>query len=203
MITLGIDTSMNDVSFAIVNNSQILAEFRGDLGRNLVDRISEIFVDLFQKASIKVSDIERCAIVVGPGSFTGLRIGIAFTKGLFACSNVKIIAFSSLECIARSYERIGNICVILDARQGEVFFAGFNNEDGFKRIYDDERIPLETALEKCTKDSNVIYSVDVEKIAGNRGAVIAKIAAESQNLMTIDEVFPNYMQLSYAERQKR
>jgi tRNA threonylcarbamoyl adenosine modification protein YeaZ len=222
MIVLGIDTSMDVASFAIVENSSVLAEFNGSLGRNLVDNISGIFADLFERAKVKASDIQRCAIVAGPGSFTGLRVGIAFAKGLFAFSNVKVASVSSLECIARSSKKNGNISVILDARQNEVFFAKFNAENGFSRIFDEEKISFEAALERCEKNDSVIYSFlgfsdsplkkipqffensfEVEEVAKNRGEVAAKIAAECENLMTIDDIFPNYMQVSYAERQKK
>ncbi|MDR0303804.1 MAG: tRNA (adenosine(37)-N6)-threonylcarbamoyltransferase complex dimerization subunit type 1 TsaB [Chitinispirillales bacterium] len=221
MIVLGIDTSMSEVSFALVENSEVLAEFCGDLGRNLVDKISGIFTDLLKKANIKASDIRRCGIVAGPGSFTGLRIGIAFAKGFFADSDVQVKSVSSLECIARSSGKIQKVSVFLDARRNEVFFARFNMQNGFMRIFDEKRISFESAIEMCEKTDDVIYSFsgfsdsalkkipqffensfEVEKLAKNRGEVAAKIAAESENLMTIDDVFPNYMQVSYAERQK-
>ncbi|MCL1946040.1 MAG: tRNA (adenosine(37)-N6)-threonylcarbamoyltransferase complex dimerization subunit type 1 TsaB [Chitinivibrionia bacterium] len=195
MITLGIDTSLDDVSFAIMENSTVLAEFNENLGRNLADKISEIFLELFKKAKVKIEDISRCGIVVGPGSFTGLRIGIAFAKGLFANSNVKIISVSSLECIARSCAKIGNISVVLDARQGEVFFAKFNNENEFVRLCDDKRI----SFEEAQKNENIIQAPNFAK---NRGEFAAKIAAESEIFLTIDDIFPNYMQVSYAERSK-
>jgi len=213
---------MDAASFAIIENSSVLAEFNSILGRNLVDNISGIFAGLFEKAKLKASDIQRCAIVTGPGSFTGLRVGIAFAKGLFAFSNVKAASVSSLECIARSSKKNGNISVILDARQNEVFFAKFNAGNGFSRIFDEEKISFEAALEKCEKTDSVIYSFlgfgdsplkkipqffensfEAEEVAKNRGEAAAKIAAESENLMTIDDVFPNYMQVSYAERQKK
>ena len=196
MITLGIDTSLDDVSFAILDGLTVLAEYNENIGRNLADKISEIFLELFKEAKVKADDFERCGIVVGPGSFTGLRIGIAFAKGLFANSNAKITPISSLECIARSCAKIGNISVILDARQGEVFFAKFNNENGFVCLCEDKRIALEEAL----KNENII---EAPNFAKNRGEIAAKVAAESEKLLTIDDIFPNYMQVSYAERCKK
>lgn len=200
MITLGIDTSLNDVSFAIVENTSVFAEFNDNTGRNLVDKISGVFINLFEKANIRINDIERCGIVVGPGSFTGLRIGIAFAKGLFADSDVKFAPVSSLECIAGSSGKTGNISVISDARQDEVFFARFNNESEFVRICEDVRIPFEEALKRCAENDNIIYSTEAANLAKNRGVIAAKIAVESKNLMTINDIFPNYMQVSYAER---
>ena len=196
MITLGIDTSLDDVSFAILDGLTVLAEYNENIGRNLADKISGIFLELFNEAKVKADDFERCGIVVGPGSFTGLRIGIAFAKGLFADSNVKIAPVSSLECIARSCAKTGNVSVILDARQGEVFFAKFNNENGFVRLCEDKRISIEEAL----KNENII---EAPNFAKNRGEIAAKIAMESKELLTIDDIFPNYMQVSYAERCKK
>lgn len=228
MITLGIDTSLSTVSFAIVKDSKIVAEFNGDIGRNLADNIGEITRDLLEKAKISVKNIDRCGIVVGPGSFTGLRIGIAFAKGLFADTNAEIAAVSSLECAAKTlcgnaqYNKTGEIAVFLDARQDEVFFAKFEKKENgdFIRKSADERVLFDTAIEKCAKNNAVVYSFsgnnnslikqvlqkfesfEAETLVG-RGAVAAKIAETSENLQTIDEIFPNYMQVSYAERCKK
>jgi len=207
MITLGIDTSLSNVSFAVVKDSQVLAEFNGDIGRNLADRIGEIITNLLKKAEVSVREIDRCGIVVGPGSFTGLRIGIAFAKGLFADSNAKIIAVSSLECALKSSD---SSAVFFDARQDEVFFKKNKNE---------ERILFENAVKQIDKSNKIVYSfsgnssspikkllqnfecVEAETLK-NRGAVAAKIAEKSEHLQTIDEIFPNYMQISYAERMR-
>jgi len=219
MITLGIDTSLSNVSFAILKNSQKdapLAEFNGDAGRGLADKIGEITKKLLDTAGICAGKIERCGIVAGPGSFTGLRIGIAFAKGLFADSEAKICAVSSLECAAKSSGKLGEVAVFFDARQDEVFFAKFRNNE---RISPDERLNFEKALEKCGENDTIIYSLsgnsnspikkilrdfeclEAEALVG-RGAVAAKIAENCENLQTIDEIFPNYMQISYAERCK-
>lgn len=205
MITLGIDTSLSSVSFAIVKDSQVLTEFNGDVGRNLTDKIGEIITDLLKKAEVSVREIDRCGIVVGPGSFTGLRIGIAFAKGFFADSSTKICAVSSLECAKKSSN---SSVAIFDARQNEVFFVKNRRED---------RMPFEKAAEQLEKTDRIVYSFsgnsnsplkkllhDFEcieaEILMNRGAVAAKNAEKSMSLQTIDEIFPNYMQVSYAER---
>ena len=216
MITLGIDTSLSRISLAMSKNTAILAEFNEDVGRGLADKIGEITKNLLQTAGVSAGEIERCGIVVGPGSFTGLRIGIAFAKGFFANSEAKICAVSSLECAAKSSGKSGETAVFFDARQDEVFFAKFKNNE---RISEDERLTFEKALEKCGKNDTIIYSLsgnsnspikkilqdfecfEAETLAG-RGAVAADIAQKCENLLSIDEIFPNYMQVSYAERMR-
>ena len=203
MIALGIDTSMPIVSFAVVKDGQLLSHFNEDVGRNLADKISEIIKDVMNRANVKLHEIERCGIVVGPGSFTGLRIGLAFAKGFFAGADTKIASVSSLECIARSSGKVGNISVFSDARQGEVFFAKFSNDGGFIRLSNDERILREEALLKCESDDKIIEISENLSLSQTCGETAAKIALQSFDLTTVDEVFPNYMQVSYAERCKK
>ncbi|MCL2845629.1 MAG: tRNA (adenosine(37)-N6)-threonylcarbamoyltransferase complex dimerization subunit type 1 TsaB [Chitinivibrionia bacterium] len=203
MITLGIDTSMSVVSFAVARDGCTLARFNEDVGKNLADKISNIIKELLISANVESSEIERCGIVVGPGSFTGLRVGIAFAKGLFAGADTKIASISSLECIARSSGETGNICVFSDARQGEVFFAKFRNDGEFVRLSDDERILREEALSRREVGDKTIELSDELSLSQTCGETAANIALSCQNLTTIDEVFPNYMQVSYAERCKK
>jgi len=215
MISFGIDTSLSSVSFAIRQNGAVLAEFESDAGRGLADKIGEIMKNLLNTAKISAGDIQRCGLITGPGSFTGLRIGIAFAKGFFADSSAEITEISSLECAAKTYGK-GNVSVLFDARQDEVFFARFE-ENG--RISEDERISFEKALEKCAENDTIIYSFsgnsnspikqilskfecfEAETLAG-RGITAAEISEKSGVLRTIDEVFPNYMQVSYAEKMR-
>jgi len=203
VIALGIDTSMSVASFAVVSDGQILAQFNEDVGRNLADKISDIIKNLLEAARVKICEIERCGIVVGPGSFTGLRVGVAFAKGFFAGGDTKIASISSLECIARSSGETGNITVLSDARQGEVFFAKFKNDGKFVRLSDDERILREEALLKCKVGDKIIELSDELSLLQTCAETAAKIALCSSDLTTIDEVFPNYMQVSYAERCKK
>ena len=201
MTAFGIDTSMSVVSFAVVEDDRVLACFNEDVGRNLTDKISQITKSLLEKSKKKISDIDRCGIVVGPGSFTGLRVGTAFAKGLFAGAKTKIAPVSSLECIARASGEKGNVCVLSDARNGEVFFAKFAISDEFVRLCDERRISREEALEKIDEGDKIIE--EPFNLAQICGETLAKLALETQNLTAIEDVFPNYMQVSYAERCKK
>lgn len=94
--------------------------------------------------------IERIGVTVGPGSFTGLRVGLAFALGLGAARNVPVIGISSLDALAASVEADGLVAAAIDARRGQVYMRLF--KDGIA-LAEPEALSIEAAREKIVAEA--------------------------------------------------
>jgi tRNA threonylcarbamoyladenosine biosynthesis protein TsaB len=131
MRVLGIDTATWTASVGVVADDEVLAErsLAGSPthGLSLVPLIEATLSD----ARLRLSDVHGLAVSIGPGSFTGLRVGLSTAKGLaFACA-VPLVGVATLEALALAAEtRDGFVCPMLDARKSEVYTALFRMEHG-------------------------------------------------------------------------
>ena len=143
MRILGVDTSTTSASVALIEDDQLIAE-AGDGREPSIGLISargnhsETVLPLIQavldKSDCRLADLNAIAIAIGPGSFTGLRIGLALVKGLAYDGNLPVIGVPSLEAqAARVRAFAGLICPLLDARKEEVYTAVFDRRDGILR----------------------------------------------------------------------
>ena len=131
MKILGIDTSSNPASVAVTEGDRVIAEAKTvDKSKRSIDILPLIDTVLTQ-SGISLGEVDVYAVAIGPGSFTGLRIGLALCKG-FALANKKpVVGVSTLKSIARSSGLEGRIAVLMDARRNEVYcglFEAKNNE---------------------------------------------------------------------------
>jgi len=108
---------------------------------------------LFNSLRISAADIGLFACAVGPGSFTGVRIGVSTIKGLAFGRGAPCAAVSTLEALAEATAPLrGLSCAVMDARRGQVYTSVFDSRDGTpKRLTPDEAIPLDTLAEKLRK----------------------------------------------------
>src|SRR5208283_5385388 len=123
---LGLDTASATASLAIVAHGKILAEqsrSASSHGAELPAAVSE----LLAQAHISLKDLQGVAVGIGPGSFTGLRVGIAYAKGLILALRCALIGIPTFDCLAlAAFEWVSApegslICPIVDARKGEVY----------------------------------------------------------------------------------
>ena len=106
---------------------------------------------LLTGAGLLVRDIDRVALVRGPGSFTGLRIGMAYAKGLCAGLGVELVVMSTLELLAMPSLREGDtVCPLIDARKGEVYGAVYRPLEGGAPF------PGDTLVEACARNPRAI-----------------------------------------------
>ncbi|HEV7554556.1 MAG TPA: tRNA (adenosine(37)-N6)-threonylcarbamoyltransferase complex dimerization subunit type 1 TsaB, partial [Kofleriaceae bacterium] len=127
MIVLGLDTATKIGSVAIVRDGELLAEARAESkshGTELLPMIDEVCA----RAKVRPRELDAIAIGAGPGSFTGLRIGMATAKGIAFAAGRPLWAVSSLAAIAHDIGGDDPIACVLDARRGEVF-AGIYKRD--------------------------------------------------------------------------
>src|ERR1700756_1830686 len=128
MLILGVDTSGKDGSIALVEFEQgsartmeVVALEGGTFSAQLVPQIS----DTLNRHGLTKQNIDGFAVVSGPGSFTGLRVGLAAIKALAEVLRKPIAALSLLEAIAGIYGKDGELTVALDAGRGEVYAGSF------------------------------------------------------------------------------
>lgn len=136
MKLLAIDTSTNYLSLALMKDGKIIGKFhrRSDMRHSslLVPMIDK----LLKKSGSKIKDIDAFCISVGPGSFTGLRIGVTTVKGLSYCLKKPIVAVPTLDVIAANVKNFsGVICPVLNARKNKVYACIYESDGkAIKRI---------------------------------------------------------------------
>lgn len=150
MRLLGVDTATGSLSVGLVENGCVLAEITLKTGRTHATHIMEVIHHVIALPGLRAKDIDGFAVVKGPGSFTGLRIGISTVKGLALASGKPVVGISSLEALAVQCAFFPHlVCPILDARKGEVYSGVFRCcGNGLKR----ERVEMVGPIEKAIAD---------------------------------------------------
>lgn len=124
MKILAVDTATKTCSTAIVCDDAVLAETVLDRGETHTRVLMKIIHDMLLDAGIRMTDIDGFAVTIGPGSFTGLRIGLATVKGLAFAAGKPIAGISTLDALAAPFgDATGHVCAMIDARRGEVYTA--------------------------------------------------------------------------------
>ncbi len=131
MRILAVDTATTSCSVAIVDKTSLLSEFILDREETHSKHLMDMIKASLRMSGLNFSDLDGFAVTRGPGSFTGLRIGISTIKGLAVASEKPVVGVSSLKALAFqvSYSR-DLLCPILDARKGEVYFSRYKFLNG-------------------------------------------------------------------------
>ena len=130
MIILAIDTVTDAVSVAIANGKKLLASAHVSSNRRHVELLAPIIESICKQADISLREIDVVSVDVGPGLFTGMRVGIATAKTISQALDVPIVGISSLDVLARSVsttERV--VLATIDARRGELYWAMYRNDN--------------------------------------------------------------------------
>ncbi len=122
MIILALDTCMAACSAAVVADGQVLAALSEPMMRGHQERLALMAQEVLAGAGVKPKDIGRVAVTIGPGSFTGLRVGVAFAKGFAAALGIPCVGVGSLEALAACAPQTGGPMVaVIDANRGQVY----------------------------------------------------------------------------------
>lgn len=227
MVILGIDSSAVSASAAIVKDGKLLSEAFLNVGLTHSVTLLSLIKQSVEGAGISVADLDAVAVTNGPGSFTGVRIGVATAKGIAQPENIKCVPVSTLEAIA--YPLIDNDCIavsVMDARCNQVYCALFRCENGrMMRLTEDDAISLDSLCEILKSYNEKIVLIgdgadisykylendipELKKASSlikyQRASSVAFIASErlvnNDNIKTPDELVPSYLRLSQAERE--
>ena len=150
MKVLGIDTATSILGIALRVDGETVEQVLYRQARNHDAMLTPAVRDLLASHSLRVRDLEAVALSIGPGSFTGLRIGLSFVKGLVFGTNVKVVTVPTLEALARTLrnERRDLLpvecAIVLPGRKGEVFWGKFRlSNDGVEQARQTELVSVE------------------------------------------------------------
>ncbi|MDO8536109.1 MAG: tRNA (adenosine(37)-N6)-threonylcarbamoyltransferase complex dimerization subunit type 1 TsaB [Candidatus Omnitrophota bacterium] len=206
---LAIDTSTDYLSLAILKDGSLVAKFHKKADRRHSILLVPTIDKLLKKAGLKIKDIDCFAISVGPGSFTGLRIGVTVAKGLAYALKKKIAAVPTLDVIADNAKSFkGIVCPVLDARKNKVY-ACIYKSDGkkIKKISRYLLLPLDELLKKISKYDKVLFlgdyptgAVGFHRAGGidwhPKAEVVAKLGAEyfrNRKFVKPEDLEPMYL----------
>ncbi len=228
MLLLAFETSAKAASVALHDGSKLLGESYQNTGLTHSQTLMVMAEDLLKQCGLKPQDVTAVAVAEGPGSFTGVRIGVAAAKGFAWGMEIPCYGVSTLEAMARSLGAFdGVICPVMDARRSQVYNALFYANQGIlERVAPDRAISLEdleTELKKYEKpiflvgDGSILcyntLSTAVSQLIlppehrmHQRATGVALIAAEQTAAGIAPsgaDLTPNYLRLSQAEREKQ
>lgn len=145
MLILAIDSTATVASVALVSEGKILSEYTVNAGNTHSVTLLPMIEHMLKTTGTELADIDLFAASVGPGSFTGVRIGTACIKGLAQFSGKPCVGVSTLEALAHNLRGSGSvICPCMNARRGQVYTAVFEDgPDGISRLTPDMAISVE------------------------------------------------------------
>ncbi len=227
MLILAFETSAKAAGAALHDGSKLLAESYQNTGLTHSQTLMVMAEDLLKQCGLTARDVTHVAVAAGPGSFTGVRIGVSAAKGFAWGGELPCVGVSTLEAMARNLGAFeGTVCACMDARRSQVYNAIFYvNQGKLERASEDRAIALaELARELRTVDGPIYLVGDGAELTYNtlsgelpnlilppehrvhqRGAGVAlaalpKIAAGEVG--DAASLKPNYLRLSQAEREK-
>ncbi len=228
MLIFGLDTCCMPATAALCDGEKLTAEFVINCGRTHSQMIMPQIENMFKTLGVSCSDIDCFAVSCGPGSFTGVRIGVATLKAMAHAADKPCAAVSNLEALAHNVPYFdGIICPILDARRGQVYSAMFKGSVcGIERLTEDKAVKLSELLaELKEKNLNVLFLGDgifvhreyIKEELGsaahfappnlnmNMAGSVAYLGAkafERGDIIGYAELTPVYVRLSQAERER-
>ncbi|MBQ9901668.1 MAG: tRNA (adenosine(37)-N6)-threonylcarbamoyltransferase complex dimerization subunit type 1 TsaB [Clostridia bacterium] len=227
MKILAIDSSAISAGCAIVEDGGVMAESFVRVGLTHSETLLPMVSNTLANAKLTAEDIDCFAVSSGPGSFTGIRIGVAAVKGMAFTRDTPCVGVSTLEAIAWNCAGLdGMICAVMDARRQQVYNALFTFDgQNMVRLCEDRAISIEALTEEIRSESRCIrlvgdgallcYEAMREKLPNvrlvpehlryARGSGVAKAAQRilsEEGAVTPDRLVPTYLRPSQAEREK-
>lgn len=154
MLTMGLDTALQRCSVAIVRDGEILSERAAGMERGHAEHLAPMAAAALAEAGVRVKDLDRIGVVVGPGGFTGVRVGLSFARGLAIGVEVPVVGVTSLAALAGNVADAPEgalIAPVIDARRAQVYAALYDAK-GAVRIAPFVAAP-EEALKKLADEA--------------------------------------------------
>lgn len=221
MLILGIESSAVAASAAVAQDGRLLGEFFVNTKQTHSQTLLPMVDALLKNLGIVCGNLDCIAVTNGPGSFTGVRIGVTCVKGLALPHSIPCCGVSTLEAIA--YGGVGYpgsiICAVMDARCGQVYNALFEvTEQGLARLTEDRAISIRELGEQCREYGKRLLLLGdgaalchrefapwgarlaPEAVRFQRAGSVA-LLAEGRQWVTSDELLPIYLRMPQAERE--
>ena len=227
MKILALETSAKSVSAAVVENGAVLASAYQNTGLTHSRTLMPLVDGMLKAAELPLENVDLIAVAQGPGSFTGLRIGVAAAKGLAWAKDLPCCGVSTLVAMAQNLRHLdGEIICAMDARRNQVYNAVFEVKDGrLTRLSEDRAIGLAQLAEEIKNHSgekiivgdgaHLCYNYFLEagipcrmapaqlRMQNAVGVALAaeELAAEGKTV-SAHQLVPVYLRLSQAERER-
>ncbi len=223
MNILALDTCTEVCSAALTINGQ-LHTLNEPTQRGHSDLILGMFDTLFEQSNSTIADVQAVAFGRGPGSFTGVRVGVGVAQGVAFARDIPVIPISTLSAVAQhaiEQENAEFIAVAMDARMGEVYAAHFENKNGLAVLLDEEQVcppehfkPLNNntwfaAGTGWREFESTLNAQFIDNLAGsnhtllpNAASIIklAEAAAERGQLIPAEQALPVYLRNNVAKK---
>lgn len=209
--------------YGLFEDDKLIKENILDNGRTHSENFMPLVKKTLEETNVGLDEIDYMGVVVGPGSFTGIRIGIASCKAMAEVKNIKIIPITSLESLATNEKGQSDvICSMIDARNNQVYCGMFDNnlkkveeyiaDDindvlEFIKNYDnvvfvgDGTVLHRDLIEEKMKDKNIKFSANNKQNVLSLGIITFQKINEG-GFLSADEIIPMYLRKSQAERMK-
>ena len=224
MLILAFESSAKPASAALVKDGQLLSQYMQCSALTHSRTLLPMAEDMLKNAELRLSDVDLIAVAHGPGSFTGIRIGVATVKGLAWAAEKPCVGVSTLEAMAWHGLAVGGyICPVMDARRSQVYNALFKIEHGRPvRMTEDRPIALDELSKEVTALNVPVFLVGdgaalcFEYFTAHgvpcvmapdnlrwQDAWGVAMAAADKTPGNADELLPVYLRLSQAERERQ
>ena len=157
MTYLFIDTC-NAFIVSIIKNNEIIYINKDSSNTDTSSKIMPVIDDAFKSTNLNIKDIDKIFVVNGPGSFTGIRVGVTIAKTISYCLNKPLIALSELELLATTNTNSDYVAPIIDARRGYVFGAIYDKD--LNVYFEDSHILLEELKTKFKENTIIVDNSD-------------------------------------------
>ena len=152
MKILGIDTSTMAANVAVLEDDKLICEYTINTKKTHSQKLMPMIENMLKLSDIEIKEIDAIGICVGPGSFTGLRIGMATAKAMAHVNNIHLIGVNSLEILGANMDRCDKkICSILDAQRNQVYTCKYIFEENkIKKLEEIKIMPIDDLLEELS-----------------------------------------------------
>lgn len=217
MKVLALDTSNRPLSVALLEDESVLASVTLTVHQKHAEYLLPVIEDLMAKSEVKPADLDRVVVAEGPGSYTGIRIGVTTAKTLADTLNIELVGVSSLRALALNSQREGGLVwPIFDARNNNVFTGLYRMEKGVPvSVIEDQHVDFDEFMAKVVAlDEPTIVVGDGQNFADRLDThfelltgfdnlpQVAKLGMLGEQLAPVADItsfVPNYLRLTQAE----
>lgn len=202
MMSLFIDTSNFKLVIGVINedSSTLVSYYNEELKSDLSSKALDVIKECIEKAGITPRDINKIYTVIGPGSFTGVRIGVTIAKTFAWTLNKKVIPLSSLEVLSSTEVNTDYVVSMIDARRDCVFAGIYDNN--LNSFMEDAYISLEELMKKVPSSYTLISDDDFENYTVEKSDInIIKVVEKHRNDLGVNphSLVPSYLKITEAE----
>ena len=191
---LCLETATPSCSVALVHNSEILACEEDPKGQNHSEKITLFIDSVMKKAGISYDQLDAVAVSMGPGSYTGLRIGVSTAKGICYAVSKPLIAVETLEAMAYGCKNNGILIPMIDARRMEVYAAIF--DENVNKIKDTEAVIIDENSFSDLKKDHHLY------LFGDGADKCAELFASDDKITVIKDFYCSATYMNTIAQQK-